>query len=116
MSGFQEEKKETIHTQIYRAAQAGNFPLVKELHKKGGDINSVLMGATDGKRMPDGKRSKECVEIMSWALDNKACYLFGFTQPEKTYTLDKSNNSFFSRVSMLKGPGDVAKGSFKSSI
>ncbi len=69
--------------------------------------NMLLMGGTDVS--PPNK------EIANLAIEYGACMLFGFTQPKSnTHTSDKVN-SFFTRVSMLKGPGDVVKGSFKTS-
>lgn len=105
-----DEKKESIHIQLLNAARDGNFELVKELHKKGGDINCAIMGP------PEAGRTNEHKKILAYAFDNKACILFSFKQPESNIQYDRSSNSFFSRVSMLRGPGDVAKGSFKTGL
>lgn len=100
----EEKKKDSIHLQMLQAARAGNVNLVKELHKKGADINCAIMGGSDGERTPSKK------QIMEYAFDNGACMLFGFTQPKTdTRELERGTNSFFSRVSMLKGPGDVSR-------
>ena len=105
-----EEVKQSIHRQLLNAARDGNLDLVKELHKKGGDINCAIMGPPEANRTDGHKR------VLGYAFDHGACLLFSFTQPERGYTLEKSGNSFFSRVSMLRGPGDVSKGSFKGGM
>lgn len=54
---------------------------------------------------------KDATQVVEWSLQNGACLLFTFVQKESKQT-SAQTNSFFSRVSMLRGPGDVPKGSF----
>ena len=71
---------------------------VAELQSRGADITCA------------GKQS----QIAQWALDNGACLLFGFTQWEKhTGVIGYKYNK---NVSMLRGPGDVPKGTFSSAL
>lgn len=104
----QSETKESIDSQMFTAAKEGKLSLVVSLHKKGGNVNSAIMGASEGDRTPEKR------EILNWAFDNGACLLFSFYQPKNNVEYERTHNHFFSRVSMLKGPGDVAKGSFKT--
>jgi hypothetical protein len=100
----EEKKKESVDQQMLTAARSGDLDLVKQLHKKGANINCAIMGGSDGERTPTKK------QIMEYAFDNGACMLFGFSQPKtETRELERGTNSFFSRVSMLKGPGDVSR-------
>lgn len=54
---------------------------------------------------------KDVTQVVEWSLQNGACLLFTFVQ-KATNQASGQSNSFFSRVSMLRGPGDVPKGSF----
>ena len=88
-------------TQVYNAAKEGNFTEVKRLVAMKADINMVIMGASDGKQK----------EIQQWAFENGACLLWGFQQEQhrpKVQVMKYNKN-----ISMLRGPGEVARGTFK---
>lgn len=50
--------------------------------------------------------------LIQWSLQQGACLLFTFVQPDPSSTPYGKGSSFFTRVKMLSGPGDVKKGSF----
>lgn len=81
MNIIKEERKERIQSQIYCAARAGNFQLVQNLYKKGGDVSLALMGALYSQKKSRGPRAQKCKAIVKWALDCKAHYLFGYIPP-----------------------------------
>lgn len=85
---------------VYDYAKEGDFDEVKELVQLGADINMVMMGASEGKHG----------QICYWALLNGACMLWGIKQePQRNkVSVMKYNKS----ISMLKGPGEVARGTF----
>ena len=86
---------------VYNAAKEGNFDEVKRLVKIKADINMVIMGAYDGKQK----------EIWQWALENGACLLWGFQQEahqSRVFVMKYNKN-----ISMLRGPGEVSRGTFK---
>ncbi len=84
---------------IYDAALIGNFEEVKKLCTNCTDYTMAIIGASDGKQR----------EIQQWALENGACFLFSFkTFPEERINLVR----YTKNISMLKGPGDVPKGTF----
>jgi len=97
-----EEKKRSTHTQMYEAAKAGQIDEVKELFARGGSVNMAVMGAADGKQKVVG----------TWALENGACPLFSFTQPPRK-SEGKFIPQFTTRHTMLGGPGEVQRGTFK---
>lgn len=56
---------------------------------------------------------KNLTQVVEWSLQNGACLLFTFVQKNvQPVNNAHISNAFFSRVSMLRGPGDVPKGSF----
>lgn len=91
----------SLDMQVYNAAKDGQFDEVKQLVNLKADINMVIMGAYDGKQK----------EIWQWALDNGACLLWGFQQEPHRSRL--SAMKYNKNISMLKGPGEVARGVFK---
>jgi uncharacterized protein YjiK len=65
----------------------------------------ALMGATDANPVQKN--------VAKFALEKGSNFIFGFThEAPKQVKIEKPGN-FFSRVSMLNGPGDVPKGTFK---
>jgi hypothetical protein len=91
------------HTQIREAARAGRFDEVKELHARGASIQCAIIGAGEGKQGA----------IAQWALERGACLIFSFTQAPKTGGV--TSHSYGKNVSMLRGPGEVSKGTFRES-
>ena len=72
----------------------------------------ALIGAADGKqKIEDGVLSNH-KEILQWAFEKGACLLFSFKhEPYRPV----SNVSHYSHnVSMLRGPGEVSKGTFNT--
>jgi hypothetical protein len=57
---------------------------------------------------------KRLQSIVNLSLERGACFLFSFQQKGPSREASTKKNSFFSRVKMTKGPGDIAKGSFKN--
>ena len=107
----------SVDKQLYNAAAESSFDEVKKLHAAGGNINMVIMGCFDGPCNPDGSKGPCSKEIYQYSLENGACILFGCRDPVDQQHKDTQTkpNSFFTRISMLKGPGEVAKGTFRSS-
>lgn len=94
---------ENINLGIYNAAVEGDLEKVKDLYVQGGDINMAIMGASDGKHK----------EISHWALNNGACFIFGFQHQASTVEYVKTNKAYGKNISMLRGPGEVVRGTFK---
>lgn len=91
----------SIHSLVYELAKNNQFEELKEKVEKGADINMVIMGASDGKNK----------DICQWAFQNGACLLFSYTQSiQETATIV---SKYSKNISMLKGPGEVSKGTFK---
>jgi hypothetical protein len=103
-----EEKKVSIDQQCINAARAGDVALAKELHRKGANINCVLMGGSDCENKAQRK------ELCEFACNQGASLLFAFTQERQQMcgAGGEAGNSFFTRVQMLKGPGEAVKGTF----
>ena len=108
--------------QVYNAAKKGNFDEVKRLVDLKADINMVIMGAEDGKQEimdTTDEKQKEIMrasiekqkEIKEWAFKNGACFLFGFQS--QSHQAIASVMKYNKNISMLKGPGDVPRGTFK---
>lgn len=107
----EEKKVLSIDQQCINAAKAGDVALAKELYKKGANINCILMGGSECEKKVERK------ELCEFACTNGASLLFAFKQDAKTSASacgTGAGDSFFTRVKMLKGPGDVMKGTFKS--
>jgi hypothetical protein len=86
-------------TMTLESAKIGDLEAVKKYVKAGGSVHLALIGASD-----HGHK-----EVCKWALDNGACLLFCIQQPEvHKEKLIKYNKP----ISMLKGPGEVKKGTF----
>ena len=76
-------------------------------------LNMALMGATDGVMDTELKHlSEQRKKIVKWCLENGASYMWCGTQPAGTWVWEKSNDTN-RELSMLRGPGEVSKGSFK---
>jgi hypothetical protein len=86
----------------YELAQANDLEGVKAEVQKGGDINMAIMGAAANKH----------TEVMWWAFANGACLLWSMQQVHAPVSVEvfKYNKP----ISMLKGPGEVKKGTFKA--
>jgi hypothetical protein len=91
-----------MNSQVYNAALEGKEEEVKLLVKSGADINMAIMGAADGKQK----------QLQQWAFENGACILFSFQTsiPGSIVTHKYGKN-----LSMIKGPGEIAKGTFLKS-
>ncbi len=102
----------SLEVRSFEFAKAGNLDELSELFKTcgSGDINKqffldmAIMGAHEGK----------VKSTYDWALKNGASLLWGIQQPKPKwiYTRDKSL-TYGKNISMLKGPGEVSKGTFK---
>ena len=126
---------EKNHTNtIYDAAFSEQYDVLKNICKTDGDFTMAIMGicsrqeellqnARTPKEMKkvyktlsqeEKKRVKALEKMWQWCADNGACMLFGIQQDPKPYQQNTRNkgDSFFNRVSMRRGPGDIAKGSF----
>ena len=110
----------SVHTNLYNAARKGEGDKVKELLESGGDPNLLLIGAVDGK-YDSGKvlnifmkneESDIFDKMAHTALLKGACACFSFNHSGGV-TYSEKGNSFFTKVSMLKGPGDAQSGNFK---
>jgi hypothetical protein len=90
---------------IYEAAKAGNFSLVEEIYKHNESdkfiVQMAIIGAAESKQ----------TSIVFWALEHGACLLFALQQGSTAHSIVSHNYS--KRLSMLKGPGEVLKGTFK---
>lgn len=84
-----------VETQMLVAATAGDLIKCKELFGRGACIHLAVIGASNGKQK----------EVGFWALENGGCFIFSF-QHTATAKTAKS-------MSMLKGPGEVKRGTFK---
>lgn len=91
----------TIDKDLYDAGSRGDLSVCKTLVERGGNINVALIGAHNNKM----------VEVCEWALDYGACFIFtcNHSAPVSVPRGLKYNKP----ISMLKGPGDIKKGSFK---
>jgi len=92
----------------FQAAYEGRLDDVKVMHQSySGPIQLILsmivMGATDGDQKAVG----------NWALVQGACILFAFKQPRKEFVRDTRDSN--QQLSMLRGPGEVKKGTFVGS-
>jgi hypothetical protein len=105
----------SIEKQLYNAAAAADFNECKRLYQEGANINMAIMGSVDGPIDQSAKEKNALQkEIWQWSIENGACMIFGFrTNPNATKKpAEEKPDSFFTRVSMRRGPGDVLKGTF----
>lgn len=102
---------ESSDQRMFLHAYNGDLAECKRLADLGTDVVMALMGATprDKKDETQELRNRRR-EICDWALNRGAPLLFGINQTGSRIIYDGDN--FFSRVSMRRGPGDIAKGSF----
>ncbi len=84
---------------LYQAAFEGREDDAKFLVKNGGDINMVIMGASDGKHR----------NLQQWAFENGACILFSFKTSTESSIIE---HRYPKNLSMIRGPGEVSKGTF----
>lgn len=97
------DKKNAIDPDVHirEAAQAGDFETVKQLFSRGASVDMALIGASATKQK----------HIQQWSIENGASVLWSFDQePPKCHV---SALKYSKNVSMLRGPGEVAKGTFQ---
>lgn len=86
-------------TMTLESAKLGDLEAVQKYVKAGGSVHLALIGGSDGQHKT----------VCKWALDNGACLLFGIQQ----HHVPKEKLIKYSKpISMLKGPGEVSKGTF----
>lgn len=120
----------TDNVNIYTVARSGDISATKALVESGQDPTLALVGISDyqtellnGAIHPEDIRKvyktlsseqrqqvKDLEAMTWWCNANGSCIVFGMPHTHKSV---EKGASFFSRVSMRKGPGDIAKGSFK---
>ncbi len=106
------EEKKSIDQRCLTAAKAGDVQKAIDLYNRGANINCVLMGGSDCEIKAARK------ELCEFACNHGACLLFAFKQDSTTSSSacgTGPGNSFYTRVKMLKGPGEATKGTFKGS-
>lgn len=93
----------SVDLQAYQAAFDGKDEEAKALVKLGANVNMVIIGAADSKNK----------ELHWWAYENGGCFLFSFqTNVPRGVFQHKFCEAQNHNLSMVKGPGDVAKGIF----
>jgi len=99
--------------ELYNYAFEGNLDEVKSSVSKGGNIHMAIMGASTfiENNKTDCLKQKE---VAKWALENGACLIFSFTQEKKEEKVVVCK--YDKNLSMIKGPGDVLKGTFEHLI
>jgi hypothetical protein len=105
------------YTEIREAAEALDFDKVKALYNDKKEVHMLNMAIVGAGNTFERKQEQEkCKLILQWATGLGGCMLF-FTkkeeEKEKLVTSSEKPDSFFTRVSMRKGPGEVRKGTFK---
>jgi hypothetical protein len=93
-----------LDLQLWISAKEGDVKRCGSLWRSGGNINMAIMGACD---CPDST-TRELIQ--NWAWHNGACILFSIQQTHENLVEGMKYNK---NISMLRGPGDVAKGTFK---
>jgi len=93
-----------IDLKVFDCAEKGDLKTVETLLEKGASPNMCLMGSTS----KNGELTKERKTIANLALTYGADLLFGFYQDD--HRTERKGDSFFTRVKMLKGPGEVKRG------
>lgn len=122
-----------ISTQrVWDMAYQGDLEGLKSLSLTQDDADMAIMGASSasfellkGAQFPEEiktilptldektrKQAKVLSDIVWYGVSQGGCLLWSIQQTEAKGGETKQN-SFFSRVSMRKGPGDIQKGSFK---
>jgi len=106
------------HLKVLEAARAGDLDEVKFWIKAGGSVQMAVMGAGDVLEVEadNNDEAKETTHknnakvIGQWALQNGGCLLWSFSQrrQKSKFSVLKYNKN----VSMLKGPGEVTRGTF----
>ncbi len=95
------------YIEIYEAAKFGNLDLVQALHKQNSSdqfiIQMAIIGAVENRNS----------EIAQWALENGACLIFAIKHLPNAQSI--ISHDYSKRLSMLNGPGEVTKGTFKKS-
>lgn len=119
------EQSVSIWKKALQLAGENNVEAIKELYATlagGWDrrffVDLVLIGAANANDVAEAsgveKANYPCMKAGRWATDQGACMLFGIQQPKDKWVYENTsdkNNSL--RMLGSKGPGEVAKGSFK---
>jgi acyl CoA:acetate/3-ketoacid CoA transferase beta subunit len=89
----------SVDLKIYAASRAGKLNEVISLFAKGGHIDMAVMGSAEAKNS----------DICWWAIEHGGCILWTIDQTHKSSIIP---HKYGKNLSMLKGPGDVPKGTF----
>lgn len=94
----------------FELAREGKLSELQELFSKVGNgwsrqyfLDMAIMGAHEGKKEPE----------YMWAWKNGASLLWGIQQPKRDILVRDREHTYPKNLSMLRGPGEVAKGTFK---
>ncbi len=110
--------RENFDLSVWEYAIAGDFTEVKNLVSKGGSVHMAIMAVGKVKEdYDDDNKNKPLVkdhnEIFNWALANGSCLLWSFSQ--KRHYSKFTKMSYNKPITMLKGPGEVPRGTFNKS-
>ncbi len=94
-----------LDLQLWFSAKDGDAKLCESLRQSGANINMAIMGVCECQDVAARKF------IGDWALDKGACLLFAIQQKHEGLVEGMKYNK---NLSMLRGPGDIAKGTFKA--
>jgi hypothetical protein len=104
------EKKDVSYEQrAYEAGLAGDEQLCKEMLAKSDDQRQQAL-TTLATMMIMGSSKAKNQKLAWWCFENGACYLFGFHHEQTNPVVFGERYSH--NLSMLKGPGEVPKGTF----
>lgn len=98
----------SVELQAWEYGKTNNVEGVQTLYKTVSGhyrqfvLDMCVMGSVEGKSKDTG----------TWALANGACYLWTIQQPRDDTEYIKAYG-YSKNLSMLKGPGEVTKGTFK---
>ena len=93
---------------IFDAARAGDTKVCIE-EPTSDHLIMAIMGATPRNGEGTVELKKHRKEIAQWAMKKGVCPLWGMNQTGETVTYKQ--NSYFTKIKMLKGPGE-STGSF----
>lgn len=102
--------KSTVTLDVERAVQSGNLTACQKLVASGVDVNVILIAA----QLLPAERKDDKKKISEWCLESdKACYIFICDHSVQN---DQPRGFKYNKaISMLKGPGEVKKGTFGKS-
>lgn len=111
------------YTSIKEAGEAGDLKKAIDIYSKTVQdvhmLNMLIVGAGNSyeKLSPEERpiQGKRFNEILWWAMARGGCLLFYTKSDSDVISAGSAHkaDSFFTRVQMLKGPGEVQKGTFK---